>query len=141
MNDGGRPVAFHIYRNWIPGLPLLRGLESVRIDATDVLHLFRPDAAGQTRGMSRLASVLLRLRKLDALMDGQLVRLKIGALLAGFITETDDQLMQEGGTAPGEATHEPGTMQRLKPGESVEFSKPPEIGAASAFPASCWTMT
>jgi capsid protein len=72
VNDGGRPVAFHIYRNWIPGLPLLRGLESVRIDAADVLHLFRPDAAGQTRGMSRLASVLLRLRELDSLTDGNL---------------------------------------------------------------------
>jgi lambda family phage portal protein len=129
VNDGGRPVAFHIYRNWIPGLPLLRGLASVRIDAADVLHLFRPDAAGQTRGMSRLASVLLRLRELDALTDGMLVRLKIGALLAGFITDADGQLME--GATPGETTLEPGTMQRLKPGESVEFSKPPEIGGES----------
>jgi lambda family phage portal protein len=130
VNEGGKPIAFHIYRNWIPGLPLLRGLESVRIDAADVLHLFRPDAAGQTRGMSRLASVLLRLRELDSLTDGQLVRLKIGALLAGFVTDADGTLLQDG-TAPGEASLEPGTMQRLRPGESVEFSKPPEIGAES----------
>jgi lambda family phage portal protein len=130
VNEGGKPVAFHIYRNWIPGLPLLRGLESVRIDAADVLHLFRPDAAGQTRGMSRLASVLLRLRELDALTDGQLVRLKIGALLSGFITDADGTLLADGAT-PGECSLEPGTMQRLKPGESVEFSKPPEIGGES----------
>jgi lambda family phage portal protein len=130
VNDGGKPVAFHIYKNWIPGLPLLRGLESVRIDAADVLHLFRPDAAGQTRGMSRLASVLLRLRELDSLTDGQLVRLKIGALLAGFVTDADGSLLQDGAT-PGEASLEPGTMQRLRPGESVEFSKPPEIGSES----------
>jgi lambda family phage portal protein len=102
----------------------------VRIDAADVLHLFRPDAAGQTRGMSRLASVLLRLRELDSLTDGQLVRLKIGALLAGFVTDADGTLLQDGAT-PGEASLEPGTMQRLRPGESVEFSKPPEIGAES----------
>jgi lambda family phage portal protein len=130
VNEGGKPIAFHIYRNWIPGLPLLRGLESVRIDAADVLHLFRPDAAGQTRGMSRLASVLLRLRELDSLTDGQLVRLKIGALLAGFVTDADGTLLQDGAT-PGEASLEPGTMQRLRPGESVEFSKPPEIGSES----------
>jgi len=130
VNEGGKPVAFHIYKNWIPGLPLLRGLESVRIDAADVLHLFRPDAAGQTRGMSRLASVLLRLRELDSLTDGQLVRLKIGALLAGFVTDSDGTLLQDTGP-PGEASLEPGTMQRLRPGESVEFSKPPEIGSES----------
>jgi lambda family phage portal protein len=80
--------------------------------------------------MSRLASVLRRLRELDSLTDGQLVRLKIGALLAGFITDADGTLLQEGAT-PGESSLEPGTMQRLKPGESVEFSKPPEIGAES----------
>jgi lambda family phage portal protein len=112
VNDGGKPVAFHVYKNWIPGLPFLRGLESIRIDAADVLHLFRPDAAGQTRGMSRLASVLLRLRELDALTDGQLVRLKIGALLAGFIVDADGSLMQDGSAAPGEATLEPGNRQR-----------------------------
>jgi lambda family phage portal protein len=131
VDAGGKPVAFHIYRNWIPGLPLLRGLESVRIDAQDVLHLFRPDAAGQTRGMSRLASVLLRLRELDSLTDGQLVRLKIGALLAGFVTDSDGTLLQDGATPGSEASLEPGTLQRLKPGESIEFSRPPEIGAES----------
>jgi capsid protein len=60
----------------------------------------------------------------------QLVRLKIGALLAGFATDADGTLLQDG-TAPGECSLEPGTMQRLRPGESVEFSKPPEIGAES----------
>jgi lambda family phage portal protein len=80
--------------------------------------------------MSRLASVLLRLRELDSLTDGQLVRLKIGALLAGFVTDADGTLLQDGAT-PGEASLEPGTMQRLRPGESVEFSKPPEIGSES----------
>ncbi len=129
VDAGGKPTAFHIYRNWIPGLPLLRGLESVRIDAADVLHLFRPDAAGQTRGMSRLASVLLRLRELDSLTDGQLVRLKTGAFLAGFLTTVDGGGALGEQTVPGEVTLEPGTMTRLGPGESVEFSKPPEIGS------------
>lgn len=131
VDAGGKPIAFHVYRNWIPGLPLLRGLESVRIDAADMLHLFQPAAGGQTRGMSRLASVLLRLRELDSLMDSQLVRLKIGALLTGFVTDSDGTLLQDANAAPGEASLEPGVMQRLKPGESVEFSKPPEIGAES----------
>jgi capsid protein len=72
---------------------------------------------------------LLRLRELDALSDGQLVRLKIGALLTGFVTDADGTLMQ--GDAVGEASLEPGVMMRLRPGESVEFAKPPEIGSES----------
>lgn len=125
----GRPIAFHIYRHWIPGLPLLTNLELTRVEATDVLHLFKVEGAGQTRGMSRLAAVLLRLRELDSLTDGQLVRLKIGAMLAGFIQDADGTLLA--GENPGEVSLEPGTMTRLRPGESVSFSDPPQIGTES----------
>ncbi len=117
----GRPIAFHIYRHWIPGLPLLTNLELTRVEATDVLHLFQVEGAGQTRGMSRLAAVLLRLRELDSLTDGQLVRLKIGAMLAGFIQDADGTLLA--GENPGEVSLEPGTMTRLRPGESVSFQR------------------
>jgi lambda family phage portal protein len=130
VDNGGKPVAYRIYKNWIPGLPLLRGLEISRVPAADVIHVFKAEAAGQARGISKFASVLLRLRELDALTDGQLVRLKIGALLAGFITDVDGQLLQDAAT-PGEASLEPGTMQRLRPGESVSFSDPPQIGSES----------
>ncbi len=129
VNHLGKPIAFHVYRHWIPGLPLLTNLELTRVEAVDVLHLFRVESAGQTRGMSRLATVLLRLRELDSLTDGQLVRLKIGALLSGFIVDSDGTLLA--GEQPGEVSLEPGTMTRLKPGESVSFSDPPEIGTES----------
>jgi lambda family phage portal protein len=124
---GGRPVAAHVFKDWIPGLPLLRGLLSVRIPIEDIVHLYRPEAAGQARGMSRLASVLLRLQELDGLTDGQLMRQRIGALLTGFITDADGTLLDERSHL-GEVSLEPGTMQRLRPGESVTWSDPPEIG-------------
>jgi lambda family phage portal protein len=126
----GKPVAVHVFKNWLPGLPLLKGLELIRIDVADVLHLFTVATAGQARGISKLAAVLLRLRELDSLVDGQLVRQKVGALLAGFIVDSDGTLLTDGAT-PGEVSLEPGTMTRLKPGESVSFSDPPQIGAES----------
>jgi lambda family phage portal protein len=129
VDAGGRPVAVHVYRDWAPGLPLLAGLESMRIDISDVVHVYLPEAAGQVRGMSRLAAVLLRLRELDSLTDAQIVRQKIGALLTGFVTDADGTLLQ--GDAAGETSLEPGVMMRLRPGESVEFSRPPEIGSES----------
>ena len=136
IDAGGRPVALHIYKDWIPGAPLLRGLESVRIPIEDVIHLYHPESAGQHRGISRLASVLLRLIELDSLTDGQIVRQKIGALLTGFITDADGSLLADGGASGGEVSLEPGTMQRLRPGESVTWSDPPQIGTESnAFQA------
>jgi lambda family phage portal protein len=127
VDAGGKPVAAHVYKDWIPGLPLLRGLLSVRIPIEDVIHLYHPEAAGQCRGMSRLASVLMRLQELDGLTDGQLMRQRIGSLLAGFITDADGTLLDER-PHEGEVSLEPGTMQRLRPGESVSWSDPPEIG-------------
>jgi lambda family phage portal protein len=130
VDNGGRPVAVHIYRDWAPGLPLLAGLESMRVDISDVVHVYLPEAAGQVRGMSRLAAVLLRLRELDALTDAQVVRQKIGALMCGFVTDSDNTLLADGAVL-NEASLEPGCMMRLRPGESVEFSRPPEIGSES----------
>jgi lambda family phage portal protein len=127
VDAGGKPVAAHVYKDWIPGLPLLRGLLSVRIPIEDVIHLYHPEAPGQCRGMSRLASVLMRLTELDGLTDGQLMRQRIGSLLAGFITDADGTLLDER-PHEGEVSLEPGTMQRLRPGESVTWSDPPEIG-------------
>ena len=129
VDIGGKPVAAHIYKNWIPGLPLLRGLVSVRIPIEDVVHLYHPEAAGQCRGMSRLASILMRLTELDGLVDGQLMRQRIGSLLAGFITDADGTLLDE--RERGEISLEPGTLQRLRPGESITWSDPPQIGSES----------
>jgi lambda family phage portal protein len=78
--------------------------------------------------------VLLRLRELDALTDAQLVRQKIGALLAGFVTDADGTSLEGAHDGGNVASLEPGTMQRLKPGESVTFSDPPQTDAgAEAF--------
>jgi lambda family phage portal protein len=111
-------------------LPLLTGLQESRIDAADMIHVYKCEAAGQVRGISPMAPSLLRIREYDALVDAQLVRQKVGALLCGFVTDADGALLQDGAT-PYEPSLEPGTLQRLRPGESVNFSSPPEIGAES----------
>lgn len=134
VDAGGKPVAVHAFKDWIPGLPLLRDFKITRVPIEDIVHVYDCEAAGQARGVSPLASVLLRLRELDALTDAQLVRQQIGALLAGFVTDADGTLL-EGTQYDGYvASLEPGTMQRLKPGESVTFSDPPQTDAgAEAF--------
>ena len=131
VTPGGKPIAFHVYTRWIPSLPLLTGLEATVIPAADMIHVFSASTPGQVRGVSALAPVLLRLREYDRLVDAQLVRQKIGAMLAGFLTTVDGGGALGDQMTPGEVTLEPGLMTRLAPGKSVEFSKPLDIGSKS----------
>ncbi len=128
LDAEGRPVAYDFYKNYVAGLPLLQSLERVRIPAEDVLHVFRVEAAGQCRGLSHLSASLLRATEHDGYSDAQLLRMRMGAMQCGFITDADGTMMTDGAT-PGEVSMEPGTVTRLKPGESYTQNEATKIGA------------
>ncbi len=107
-----------------------------RIEAEYCLHVFRPMAAGQVRGISWLAPAIITANELDQLTDALLVSAKTAAMLSAFVTD----LNQMGGgsafgepDANGEISLEPGTIRRLGPGESVEFLTPQQLRDAPAF--------
>src|SRR5262249_3180331 len=106
----------------------------IRVPADSMCHLFQPLAPGQVRGISWLAPVLLRLHELDLYEDAQLVRQKVAALFAGFLTDPTGAAGGFEGTQLGSVLTsglEPGTLKILPPNVGIEFSKPPEIGADS----------
>lgn len=136
----GRRVAYHLHRSH-PGDGALApmsgagGLDTVRVPAAEVIHLFRPLRPGQIRGEPWLARALVKLNELDQYDDAELVRKKTAAMFAGFITRQapEDNLMGEGGAdAQGGALAglEPGTLQILEPGEDVTFSAPADVGSS-----------
>ncbi len=138
----GRKVAYHLYRSHPQDgslAPMSRqgGLDTVRVPAEEILHLFRPLRPGQIRGEPWLARALVKLHELDQYDDAELVRKKTAAMFAGFITRPlpEDNLMGEGLTdAQGVALAglEPGTLQILEPGEDITFSQPADVGASYA---------
>ena len=142
----GRRVAYHLYRTHpedgaqlSPFAPMSGhgGMETVRVDAAEILHLFRPLRPGQIRGEPWLARALVKLNELDQYDDAELVRKKTAAMFAGFITRLapEDNLMGEGAADPNGvalAGLEPGTLQILEPGEDVKFSQPADVGASYA---------
>jgi lambda family phage portal protein len=131
----GRRVAYH-FRRRHPGDSTDQGMitsETVRVPATDVLHIYRPIDAGQIRGLPHVAPAMVRLFLLDQYDDAELDRKKTAAMFAGFITKTapEEQLMGEiEATDDSGATVslEPGTLQVLLPGEDVKFSSPADVG-------------
>jgi lambda family phage portal protein len=113
------------------------GLDTVRVDASEVIHLFRPLRPGQIRGEPWLTRALVKLNELDQYDDAELVRKKTAAMFAGFITRMapEDNLMGESAAdANGVAMAgmEPGTLQILEPGEDIKFSAPADVGSSYA---------
>ena len=115
----------------------MAGMDTVRVPADEVIHLFRPLRPGQIRGEPWLARALVKLNELDQYDDAELVRKKMAAMFAGFITRLspEDNLLGEGAAdAQGVALAglEPGTLQILEPGEDIKFSQPADVGSSYA---------
>ncbi|UOM36646.1 phage portal protein [Acuticoccus sp. I52.16.1] len=131
----GRRTAYHFRRSH-PGDSTdhrVGTFETVRVPASDVLHIYRPIDAGQLRGLPHVAPAMVRLFLLDQYDDAELDRKKTAAMFAGFITKTAPEEALLGGVevaedGTGTVSLEPGTLQVLLPGEDVKFSSPADVG-------------
>ena len=131
----GRRIAYHFRRSH-PGDSTdnrVAAYETVRVPASEVLHIYRPIDAGQLRGLPHVAPAMVRLFLLDQYDDAELDRKKTAAMFAGFITKTAPEEALLGGVeaaedGTGTVSLEPGTLQVLLPGEDVKFSSPADVG-------------
>ncbi|MDR2487967.1 MAG: phage portal protein, partial [Desulfovibrio sp.] len=126
----GRRVAYHFYKRH-PGdhtEPQING-EHVRVPAASVLHIIDPVEAGQLRGFSRYAPVLVKLFILDQYDDAELDRKKVAAMFAGFVRRpASEDLDRENGVNEDLLPLEPGQLQILDDGEDITFSAPSDVG-------------
>lgn len=134
----GPIVAYHIHKKH-PGETMGLPSETVRIPARDVIHCFIPIEAGQVRGVSWLAPVIPKLHELGAIEEAELMRKKVQALFGGFVTspmperfpyedDEDDLLEQEQEELGIIDDMEPGTLYKLRTGESIAFPNMPNAG-------------
>src|SRR5690606_15292551 len=65
----GRRAAYWLHQEHPGASTGMRSLESKRIPAEDVIHVFLPKRAGQARGYSWLAPIMQRLRNFDEMED------------------------------------------------------------------------
>jgi lambda family phage portal protein len=132
----GRRIAYWLYPEH-PGEVLIDYMKSMgastRKDAQYILHIYRKDRQ-QVRGVPWLAPAIVSIRDLDEYCEAELVRKKIEACFASFVTQPE----ANEGPAIGETstqnsqvveTVEPGMIRYLKPGEDVKFGVPSGTGA------------
>ncbi len=135
----GRRIAYWLFPEH-PGSSTRLGTQSYRIPAEDVAHVFYSERPGQVRGVSWFGSVIVNLRDFDEFEDAELLRQKIAACFAAFVSDADGS-----GTSLGAAdtatpadetieTIEPGQVQYLKDGQKVDFSSPPMTTGDSFAP-------
>jgi lambda family phage portal protein len=121
----GRRIGYWIFENHPGDNRISMKLTSTMIPAKDIIHLYNEERPGQLRGIPMGTASMLRIRDFDDYEDAQLVRQKIAACFSVFITsETHGSgLVNDDGDVTERI--EPGMIERLKPGEQVQFGTPP----------------
>lgn len=132
----GRRVAYHVFPQR-PTDQFANYAPPVRIPAEDICHVFKPLAAGQVRGISWLAPIILPASEFDQLIDALLMGVKIAALHAGFVTDLNNSgsLPYDGSQSGSvlETGIEPGTLKFLPAGLDVKFNSPQQAKETPAF--------
>jgi lambda family phage portal protein len=139
----GRRVAYWLFDQHPGGTTAVSPI-SRRIPADGILHVFDQERPGQVRGPSWFASVDVRLHDFDEFEDATLMKSKIAACMAAFVTDMGDGgvsgALGLAGTdaASGQATDtfEPGMIIPLPPGKQVTVANPPATNDHQSFSAS-----
>lgn len=132
-DEAGRPLnyTFRARRSTLDGK---FSTETVTFAAKDVIHLFRQEFPGQSRGRSLFEPVLKRFEDLENYLDAEVVRKGIEACFAAFVTPSAD-VAAEATDMGGESDEfsyndfelellEPGMIKRMRPGDEVSFGDP-----------------
>ena len=141
FNSQGQRVAYWMWTQH-PGDNALVNytLQTIRIPAEQILHIYEKDRPGQIRGVSAFAPVINRMRDLDDYDDAELWRKKIESCFAAFVIQNSgsegptlgniasiDAQGNPAGTQANDNRVEafrPGMVEYLKPGEDVRFGSP-----------------
>jgi lambda family phage portal protein len=134
VNKVNKPVAYWLYETLPDGY---FAVNSVRIPADRVIHLFSKTRATQVRGISELASSMDSIRDTGECLEAERVKARIAACLSMFVksapgTSNPYAKMQrmpvEGQKNPKRVdTIEPGMIEYLQPGEEIEVVNPGNI--------------
>lgn len=91
---------------------------SVRIPADEIIHVYKPKRAGQIRGITWFAPVLLDLKMSDNYQSAELKRKEQNSSITGFLTDLDDILPEN---KSNYGTDDDSFYERIKPGTIIKL--------------------
>lgn len=130
FDSEGRRVAVFLFDRH----PSERHAASKRVMLSECSHVFLQEFAGQVRGVPWPSASMRRLKDFDDYEDAQLVRQKIAACYMGFITDVAGSASYQTGEQTEAAERfEPGMIEVLGPGKTIEFASPPAAEGYSEY--------
>lgn len=118
LNEWGRPVRYWFWDGHPtePG----RARKRIPVPAEEVIHLYRGERTGATRGVPRLAPVMIKLNMLRGYEEAELIAARTCAAKMGFFSQDPELAPDPDPNAQAEAPirmdASPGTMEVLPPG-------------------------
>ena len=139
LDDLGKPLAYWIYPEH-PNGPYATRVWPERIPASEIIHLYRVDRIGQTRGVPWFAPVMSWIRDLGVYVDNEIQASAVASCFGvaiktdgragnGLMPSTDSETTDINGNQFEYL--EPAMVVRLNPGESVESINPGRPNSAS----------
>lgn len=131
MDGLGKPIAYWIYKEHPNGPYSQFNRIPERIPADEILHLFRRDRIGQSRGVSWFAPVVGWLRDLGIYVDNEIQASAVASCFTAVIKTDNGAQGLSSGTDDGQDDDgntfeylEPALVARLRPNESIETVNP-----------------
>lgn len=124
----GRRTAYWLF-DAHPGSSRSTGV-SRRVPAAEVAHVLYTRRPEQVRGPSWFGAAIVPLKDLGDYDDAELLRQKIAACFAAFVTDTDGVSSALGEQDEDDElveTFEPGMILQLPPGKAVTTASPPAV--------------
>lgn len=138
LDNLGKPIAYWIYKDH-PDAPYAWNRRPERIEARNIIHLYRRDRIGQSRGVSWFAPVLSWLRDLGVYVDNEIQASAVASCF-GVAIKTEGNFPglnpdENGDTVDDNDNQfeylEPAMVARLRPGESIESINPGRPNSAA----------
>lgn len=135
VDEWGKPLGYWFWTRYPSDLINVADRARVRIPADEVVHLYRPDRANQTRGTSWLNSAMFPLKMSDGYVEAELIAARIGAAKMGFFEYDSpaDFVPPDPKSKPPVMDASPGTFETLPPG--LRFKEWNPEHPSNAFPA------
>lgn len=130
-DEWGRPTNYWFYPRH-PGDFQFQAMSPSKykvIGADEIIHLFKCERVGQTRGVPWMAPALKRLHQIAGYEEAEVIRARAEASIMGFVQTPDGELQGEE-VFDGQriSTFEPGKIEALGPGETFNPFVPNRAG-------------
>ena len=128
LDSLGRRVAYWMFP-YHPENDLGWRKVSVRIPAQDLIHIYKPKRAGQIRGITWFAPVLMDLKMSDNYQSAELKRKEQNSSITGFLTDLDEMNPEDKSIYAQDDDNfyekiKPGTIIKLPNGKSITLTNP-----------------